>query len=122
MTSPGGYKPVVIKNSTERMRSTRKGYRTPSNMNINTISNANDGSNISYKNGVKQMLGNGHQSHYSSGNDYFGGHNPMSYCPPTCPPGQCCIPKRPSSQRNNQEGDLQSGCGPCGGGGIGRNR
>ena len=64
MEAPRGYKPNVIKNSGTKYRSIRKGYKTPSNKNINTLSNpdySNTG-NIMYRNGVKHIIGTGHKS------------------------------------------------------------
>lgn len=60
------------KNSTTRKRSTRKGYKSPSNKSINTLSNPNysNTGNIMYRKGIKNIIGSGHQSVNESGGDF----------------------------------------------------
>ena len=64
MEAPNGNKPKVLKNNTTEHRSIRKGYKTPSNKRINTLSNPNysNTGNIMYRHGVKHIIGSGHQS------------------------------------------------------------
>ena len=65
MNAPDGYKPRVIKNSGNKRRSIRKGYVAQSNKDIKTISNTNipiNKGNIIYRNGIKNIIGPGHQS------------------------------------------------------------
>ena len=72
MYVPSGKKPSVIKNSTTRKRSTRKGYKSPSNKSINTLSNPNysNTGNIMYRKGIKNIIGSGHQSVNEGGGDF----------------------------------------------------
>ena len=78
---------------------------------------------------INAGLNNGGNQSYGMGGGYgSGGITPQSYCPPSCPPGECCIPGHYTS--GEVVGGMgmggrnwhPAGCGPCGGGSRNRAR
>lgn len=103
-------KPLRINNSKDIQNLVKQGKRIVTNSNNISIGNSKVNSNP-----------NGNQS-YGMGGGYGGGITPMSACPPSCPPGMCCVPSYYSY------GEIVNGlavgsqtwhpasCGSCGGG------
>ena len=68
-------------------------------------------------------MNNPNQVYNNQNTGNTGGDMPMNPCPPSCPPGQCCIPGHMiygevvgGVGRGGQIW-IPAGCGPCGGGG-----
>ena len=142
MMPPTNGRPGYCMNDSDMMG---EGYGTPSNTPFNNtprpvpmtrsvgtinrkrrplrINNANDVRNLTGR--PKRFNTNSNHNNAGYGMGGMGGGNTVqSYCPPSCPPGQCCVPGHYSGGEvvngravGNQTWNPPA-CGPCGGGGT----